>query len=301
MKRICLLAVAVLAIGLARCSGSSSTPTPLPVIGSDVGGGDHSVAVLVGAGDIGDCAQPGSEATARLLDRIPGTVFTTGDNAYPSGRAVDFQNCYHPTWGRHRARTRPSPGNHEYETPGASGYFDYFGTRAGPRGLGYYGYTVGSWHIIALNSELPVHAGSAQVEWLREELSSSNRQCTAAYWHRPRFSSGMYGDDPSMGELWRTLHEFRADVVITGHEHSYERFAPLDATGRPDPARGIRQFIIGTGGTALRSHRAPRAGSESRGSAWGVLVLTLGVGNYQWEFVPVDGATFRDSGVGQCH
>lgn len=297
MKRLRLLAVA-LSIGTLGCS--TPAPGPSPLTSAEPAG--HGAAVLVGAGDIGDCTQPGSDLTARLLDRLPGTVFTTGDNAYPSGRPEDFRNCYEPTWGRHRHRTRPSAGNHEYEgSPGASAYFSYFGPQAGLPGLGYYSYTLGAWHVIALNSEIPAHGNSPQLEWLRNELAASTRRCTVAYWHRPRFSSGMYGDDVTMADVWRMLYEHRVDVVITGHEHSYERLTALDGEGRTDPARGIRSFVVGTGGTALRSHRHPRPGSESRGVAWGVLALTLDDGRYEWEFLPVDGATFRDIGAGQCH
>jgi hypothetical protein len=291
MKRAAkILLAAVLA---SACGDSPTTPSPTPT--------PSAPAVLVGAGDIADCAVRGSEATAQLLDRTAGTVFTAGDNAYPSGSAADYRNCYEPTWGRHRDRTRPAPGNHEYETAAAAPYFEYFGALAGPPGLGYYSFNVGSWHVVSLNSEVSARPGSAQTEWLRGDLAAHRVQCTAAIWHRPLFSSGANGDNPDMLELWRILYEFGADVVITGHDHSYERFAPQDPSGTPDPAQGIRQFIVGTGGAALRPHRAPRPNSEARGVAWGVLVLRLEAGSYSWEFVPVDGGSFRDSGSGQCH
>jgi hypothetical protein len=275
----------------ATCSDSPTTPTSPP----------GSPAVLVGAGDIADCGTRGSVATAELLDRIAGTVFTAGDNAYPSGSAASYRDCYDPTWGRHRSRTRPAPGNHEYEAAGATPYFEYFGSLAGPFGQGYYSYNVGSWHAVSLNSEVNVQPGSPQTEWLRGDLAAHRVQCTVAYWHRPLFSSGDHGDDPQLVELWRILYAFGADVVIVGHDHGYERFAPQDPAGRPDPAQGIRQFVVGTGGAVLRPHRAPRPNSEARGVAWGVIVLTLDDGSYRWEFVPVDGAGFRDSGSGQCH
>jgi hypothetical protein len=257
--------------------------------------------VLVGAGDIGLCGSPGSELTARLLDAIGGTVFAVGDNAYPSGRTEDYLNCYDPTWGRHRHRTRPTPGNHEYESPGASPYYAYFGSNAGPAGLGYYSYTLGAWHIVSLNSETDVRSGSAQEQWLRADLAQNRTLCTAAYWHRPRFSSGSHGDNVDVQDLWRTLYEFNVDIAFAGHDHLYERFAPLDATGEVDPARGIRSFVVGTGGAAIHALKGARPNSEARGNDWGVLMLTLSPSSYEWNFVPVAGATYRDSGTGACH
>ena len=291
MNRKWLLLVAALASS--RCSSGPLSPSPGP--------GPSSPAVLVGAGDIADCNHPGSEMTARLLDRISGTVFTAGDNAYPNGSADDYRNCYHPTWGRHIRRTRPTPGNHEYQHNGGSAYFEYFGSAAGPAGVGYYSYNVGTWHVVALNSESGMHQGSPQLSWLREDLRNSDSRCTVAYWHRPLFSSGEHGDNPDTRELWRTLFEFGADIVVSGHDHSYERFAPQNPDGLPDPARGLRQFVVGTGGAGLRSFPRSRLNSEARGSDWGVLVLSLDDGGYRWEFLPVEGATFRDSGSGVCH
>jgi hypothetical protein len=256
--------------------------------------------MMVGAGDIGMCGTGGSDATARLLDSIGGTVFTTGDNVYMKGTAAEYKNCYEPSWGRHRSRTRPVPGNHEYES-GAVGYFDYFGANAGPSGDGFYSYSVGPWRIYALNSEIPSGAGSAQAEWLRRELASRPAGCAAAYWHRPLFSSGMNGDNPDMREVWRILYEANVDIVINGHDHVYERFAPQDPDGRPDQQRGIREFIVGTGGATLYPFVTVRGNSEARVAAWGVTVFTLMSGSYQWEFVPVAGGTFRDTGFAPCH
>jgi hypothetical protein len=194
--------------------------------------------VLVGAGDIAQCGSPGAEATARLLDQIDGTVFTAGDNAYPNGSNRDFTNCYEPTWGRHRERTFPTAGNHDYETSGADPYFSYFGEMAGTAGQGYYVYFVGPWRIIALNSEVGVRAGSFQYLWLRNELMRNAVPCTAAIWHRPLFTSGPNRDNPDMRDIFRLLHDFRAEIVINGHDHMYERFAPQDADGGLDPVRG---------------------------------------------------------------
>jgi hypothetical protein len=255
---------------------------------------------MVGAGDIGYCGSPAAEATARLLDRISGTVFTTGDNAYMSGSSEEYRQCYDPSWGRHRSRTRPVPGNHEYVT-GADAYFDYFGSSAGPRGAGYYSYSVGPWQVIALNSEIPSGPGSPQQQWLRQELSLHRTFCSAVYWHRPRFSSGQNGDNPDMRDVWRTLYEFDVDLVINGHDHTYERFAPQDPDGRPDAAHGIRQFVVGTGGAPLYALPMIHVNSEVRAAAWGVAVFTLSSVGYQWEFVPVDGESFHDAGSGTCH
>ena len=276
----------------AACSGSSSSPSaPTP----------SAPAVFVGAGDIGDCTTRGSALTAQLLDRTPGTVFTAGDNAYPSGSAENLRDCYTPTWGRHLGRTRPAPGNHEYESAGAAPYFQYFGERAGPPGLGYYSYSLGSWRVLSLNSEVGIDAGSAQMVWLRGELSSNRTPCALAYFHKPLFSSGFHGDQSQMREMWRVLYELGVDVVIAAHEHNYERFAPQDFLGRFDSARGIRQFIVGTGGTALRAVGAPRPNSEVHGSSWGLLMLTLEDSLYRWEFLPAEPGGFQDAGVGQCH
>jgi len=256
--------------------------------------------VLVGAGDIADCdASP----TAALLDNIPGTVFTAGDNAYPNGSSSDYSQCYDPSWGRHKARTRPSPGNHDHNTSGAAGYFGYFGAQAGPAGLGYYSYDLGAWHIISLDSNIDMSAGSAQETWLRADLAASTKRCAIAYWHHPRFSSGTnHGSEPATQPLWQALYDFGAEIVISGHDHEYERFAPQTPNGSADPARGIREFVVGTGGAGLYSLGTPLPNSEvGNDNSHGVLKLTLSDGSYTWEFIPVAGDSFRDSGSGTCH
>jgi PKD repeat protein len=262
-----------------------------------------NAAVLAGAGDIADC-KDGPILTASLLDNIGGTVMTVGDNAYPDGSSTAFTNCYNPTWGRHKPRTRPIPGNHDYETSGASGYFNYFGALAGPSGLGYYSYDLGTWHIIALNSELDVSAGSAEVQWLRADLAAHPARCTLAYWHEPRFVSGtVIASDPTYQTLWDTLYKYGADVVVNGHRHSYERFAPQSPAAVADPTFGIREFVVGTGGASLDGD-APTAEANSEvrnGTTWGVIKLTLNDGAYTWQFVPVADQTFTDAGSGSCH
>ena len=260
--------------------------------------------VFVGAGDIADCSGSGDEATAALLDNIAGTVFTAGDNVYPDGADAQFAQCYDPTWGRHKARTRPTPGNHDYHTSGASGYYGYFGSLAGPSGQGYYSYDIGAWHIISLNSNASMSAGSAQETWLRQDLAASTKQCTIAYWHHPRFSSGtQHGSMSSAQPVWQALYDAGADIVISGHEHNYERFAPQTPTGTADPTRGIREFVVGTGGEShYNDQGTPLPNSELfNGTTFGVLKLTLSAGSYTWQFIPVSGGTFTDSGSGSCH
>lgn len=274
--------------------------SPTPGGGGPAGGTTSLVqpAVVVAAGDIGECGF-GALETGKLLDRLAGTVLALGDLAYSDGSLANFQECYEPAWGRHLDRTRPVPGNHEYRTSGAAGYFDYFGERAGPRGLGYYAYTAGPWRVIALNSEIPMTQGSPQVAWLRGELQGNPSQCTLAYWHRPLYSSGPNGNNPDVRALWTTLMEFGADVVLNAHDHMYERFAPQDADGRA-AAAGMREFLVGTGGAHLYTPVGGRANSQVRGSAYGVLTLTLSSNSYQWEFTPVTSG-FRDSGSDVCH
>jgi acid phosphatase type 7 len=268
-----------------------------------------SVAVLVGAGDIASCDDlAGAQATAKLLDNIPGTVFAAGDLAYPDGSDEQFANCYGPTWGRFKDRTRPAPGNHEYHREGASAYLRYFGAAAGDPNRGFYSYDLGDWHIIVLNSECSAVGGcgpgSLQEQWLRQDLVSHPAKCTLAYWHKPLFSSGAaHGNDPEVKPLWDTLYAANAEVVINGHDHDYERFAPQDPSGKLDPQRGIREFVVGTGGkNSHRSFASPRPNSEVRqADTFGVLKLTLHSASYDWEFVPEAGKTFTDSGSGTCH
>lgn len=257
--------------------------------------------ILVGAGDIAVCGHSGAELTARLLDRLPGTVFTAGDNTYSVGSEAEFQQCYEPTWGRHRSRTRPVPGNHDYGSANAAPYFAYFGANAGPAGRGYYSYDVGPWQVLALNSEIDVRPTSAQTQWIRSEMSSAPHACTLAIFHRPLFSSGPHGANPDVRDLFATLYDLGADVVITGHDHIYERFAPQDADGRLDPVRGIRQFVVGTGGAPRYEIARLSANSEVSGGGFGVLMMTLESGGYRWEFIAVDETGLRDAGSGRCH
>jgi hypothetical protein len=272
-------------------------------------GSAKSDPVLVGAGDIASCDDlSGAEATAKLIENIPGTVFAAGDLAYPDGSDEQFAKCYGPTWGRFKDRTRPAAGNHEYHSDGASGFARYFGAAAGDPKKAYYSYDLGAWHIIVLNSQCRevggCDAASAQGQWLRQDLAQHRVACTLAYFHKPLFSSGAkHGNDPEMKPLWQALYEANADVVVNGHDHDYERFALQDPEGNPDPHRGIREFVVGSGGK--NSHRVfdkPKPNSELRNEdTFGVLELTLHSSSYDWEFVPQAGKSFHDSGSGTCH
>ncbi|HET9347390.1 MAG TPA: metallophosphoesterase [Candidatus Limnocylindrales bacterium] len=275
------------------------TPTPFPSASGDP--------VLVGAGDIAACNRDGDEATAQLLDTIPGTVFTAGDNAYNNGSAQDFAECYSPSWGRHRDRTRPAAGNHDWGTDNAQGYRDYFGPNAlNSDGDTWYSYDLGAWHIVVLDSSCTSVGGCArdsrQGRWLEADLAANDAFCTLAIWHHPRFSSGdEHGSDPTVDPFWRALYAAGADVVINGHDHDYERFAPQDPNGAADRERGIRQFVAGTGGAEIRGFNEPAPHSEVRlAISPGVLKLTLHERSYDWTWIPTN-STVSDSGFAACH
>ncbi|HSB00412.1 MAG TPA: DNRLRE domain-containing protein [Anaerolineales bacterium] len=268
----------------------ASTPTQIPTLA------DGSV-VFVGAGDIAECGMNASELTAQLLQSIPGTVFTLGDNAYDKGTSTQYADCYDPTWGKFKDHTKPIPGNHEYMTSGASGYFNYFDHIAP-----YYAYDLGSWRIYALNSEIDVSATSDQLKWLQADLTANPRQCVLAYWHQPRWSSGTHhGSNANYETLWQTLFNAGAELVLNGHEHNYERFTPMNATGQADP-QGMREFVVGTGGREHYGFGKILPTSEVQDStSSGVLKLILRPTGYDWQFVPVVGSTFTDSGSAECH
>ncbi len=271
--------------------------------GAQFASAQSAAQILVGAGDIASCDIDKSQATALLLDKIPGTVFTAGDNAYPKGTARQFSECYGPSWGRHRERTRPAPGNHDYESKQAAPYFKYFGANAGPAGRGYYSYDLGAWHVVSLNSVPNAPSwGKPQEEWLAKDLAASSSACKLAYWHHPYVSSGKnHGNGPHMRNLFAILYRHGADVAVSGHDHIYERFAPQDANAKAD-ARGIRQFIAGTGGELLYEIGTVKPNSEVRNdTTHGVLKFTLRASGYDWEFIPIAGQSFRDRGSANCH
>ncbi len=305
-------AAAVLAsVLLATFTACTDTPTSRvpagPTAGAPSSPTDPGTAVLLAAGDVARCDSSGDEATADLLDRTEGTIAVLGDSVYERGMRSEYNRCYAPSWGRHKARTRPAPGNHEYRTPGAVGYFGYFGRAAGDPARGYYSYNLGSWHIVVLNSNcwavLGCGAGSPQEKWLRGDLASSPHRCTLAYWHHPLFTSdSQHPPATEMRPLVRALHDAGAEVILSGHSHTYERFAPQNADGARDDAAGIRAFVVGTGGASLYRFGAIHSNSEVRNAdTYGVLKLTLRSGAYEWQFLPVAGKTFTDSGAGTCH
>jgi hypothetical protein len=246
-------------------------------------------------------------ATADLIRNIPGTVITLGDNAYELGTSDEFSNCYDPTWGRFKNRTRPSPGNHDYATQNGAPYFAYFGAAAGDPTRGYYSYEVGTWHVVVINSNCDAiggcQAGSAQEQWLRADLAAHPAACTLAYWHHPRFSSGPHGSDTRSAAIWQALYDYHATVVLNGHDHDYERFAPQTPNGDLDRANGIREFVVGTGGrhfSAFGPARLPNS-EVSRDGIYGVIKLTLYPASYHWEFIPIPGVNFHDAGDDRCH
>jgi 3',5'-cyclic AMP phosphodiesterase CpdA len=282
------------------------SPALLALLAACRGGGDAggppSHTSLVAAGDIAGCWWRSDEATARLLDHIGGVVAPLGDNVYQNGTAAQFAKCYGPTWGRHKARTRPAIGNHDDRTENGKPYYDYFGEAAGPPGKGWYSYELEGWHVVVLNSETDVGPESEQLHWLRDDLRRHRTRCALAYMHRPRFSSGKHGDSERVKDIFRALYEGGVEVVLGGHDHTYERFAPQDPHGKADPGRGVRQFVVGTGGAPFYGVRDTlRPNSEAhQNHVHGVLRLVFHHDRYDWEFVGV-GEGFSDKGTGECH
>ena len=256
-----------------------------------------------GQGTANECRQ--LHTSDIIVSTDPDAVLLLGDSQYFFGELSAYLQSYDPSWGRVKSITKPSPGNHEYFTPAAVGYYDYFGTTAGDRTMGYYSFNLGSWHLISLNSNCidvgGCGPGSPQAIWLENDLLSNPADCTLAYWHNPRFSSGFHGSDVTFDEFWRILYQNNADVVLVGHDHNYERFAPQDPDAVSD-AQGIRQFVVGTGGKDLRPINLLVANSEVfESETFGVLELTLHQSSYDWEFIAEVGETFTDSGTANCN
>ena len=275
------------------------------------GGGDATPASfsVAAAGDIAQCfgapaATSAAAKTAVLVKPEDALALTLGDNAYDNGTPEEFAGCFDPTWGAFKPRIRPSIGNHDTYTADSAGYFGYFGALAGPDRRGYYSFDYGGWHFIALNSSGDVSTRSAQYEWLVADLAGSRGMpCTIAYWHYPLFNSGArHGVSPEMKPFFQALYDAGVEIVLSGHEHVYERFAPQTADGVADPVRGVRQFVVGTGGHGLDTFGPPLANSEVRvEGSWGILRLTLGNGTYSWQFLPTGGGSALDSGRDVCH
>ena len=298
---------AVLGLGAAPAVASGDDAPVLAAVGD--------IACAPGAPtDASNCHQ--QQTSDLVVGAAPAAVALLGDTQYETGTTMEYTGSFAPTWGRLKAVSWPAAGNHEYGTPNATGYFGYFGARAGDPSLGYYSYDLGSWHIVALNSNCadPATPGTpacangplgrvtaAQVRWLEQDLAAHPASCTLAYWHHPRFSSGLHGADPGTAALWDTLYAQGADVVLGGHDHDYERFGAQDPVARPDPQYGIRQFVVGTGGKSHYPLFTVSANSEYRnGSVFGVLFLTLRTGGYDWSFRSENG-TLLDNGTSQCH
>jgi hypothetical protein len=309
-----LIAAGLAVLALTGCGDGSSTSTaarPIPAPPPPPRAANGAV-TLAAAGDIAcgpgvahsaiGCHQGETAAVLRRLN--PQVVLALGDLQYPSGSLGDFRRFFNRTWGGFRDRMHPAPGNHEYES-GGSGYYSYFGAAAGPRGRGWYSYDLGVWHVVSLNAncaKVGCGTGSAQERWLRADLAANPTACTLAYWHQPRFSSGLHGNDAKLAPIWRTLQNAGADVVLSGHDHSYERYAPQDATGRRDDRRGIVEFVVGTGGVNHYPIFRTRPNSITHNAfTFGVLQMTLHPGSYSWRFVPERGARYTDAGSARCH
>jgi Calcineurin-like phosphoesterase len=316
---IFLLLIVLLGVGLTCAPAVQTTPPPATATAAEVALSGASV--LIGTGDIGNCNNTGAAQTARLVDsvlradsaaQVHDEAITLGDNAYPGGSTRDFAQCFAPTWGDSAKlimkNIRPAVGNHEHLARGASPYYHYFGSRAGPAEKGYYSYTVGAWHAIVLNSEVVVNVGftdaerKAQMDWLDQELKTHTEVCTVAYWHHPRFSSGWHGTDARLAPFWAALYAGGADLILNGHDHDYERFLPQAPDGTVDSTKGIVEIITGTGGGDLRGFRrtsAPHSAYRIEGH-YGVLKLTLGAKAYRYAFLDVEGNVW-DRGGGDCH
>ncbi len=312
--------IPTIALPTLTASPAAPSPTPLPTNTSTPAPTDTpapsptpSPAVLIGAGDIAFCGDEpehqGDEKTAALVKTLlasePGaTVFTTGDTVYGDGTMAELKNCFDPSWGQFKDRIRPAPGNHDYQVDQGGPYYTYFGAAAGEPGVGYYSYDLGDWHIVALNSncnDIACGDDSRQVAWLQQDLQTSNKRCTLMYWHHPRFSSGKAGGSSSVNSFWRTAYEMGVDVVVNGHDHDYERFAPMNAKGEADP-NGVREFVVGTGGAVLRDWGTVKLNSEVRyDHEYGVIMFHLYPDRYEWQFVPVNDSALTDSGSGVCH
>lgn len=281
-----------------------STGDPVIMAAGDIACSPDDVKKVQASGQDIACRM---QETADLLIQQPlAAVLALGDLQYPRGELANFQASYDRTWGKVKKITRPAPGNHEYYTPKAAGYYQYFGAIAKDPSKGYYSYNLGKWHLIALNSNCKnvggCGPGSPQEKWLKADLAASRHQCTLAYWHHPRFSSGLHNNNADTAAFWQALYAAGAEVILTGHDHDYERFAPQTPDAKADPQRGIRQFVVGTGGFSLRPFLNQQANSEVRNAdAFGVLKLTLKPKGYDWQFIPIQGQTFQDSGSGDCH
>lgn len=301
-RRPALLLCSLISAGCVVAACGDGGPTDPP--------GILPAETILAAGNIATCGTTNDEATAAILDTLQGTVFTLGDNVFPDGTPQAYSDCYEPSWGRHKARTYATLGNHEYNTGTAAPSFNYFGDRAGAGDRGYYSMDLGNWHIVVLNindatvNEATPFEGSAQDEWLQADLAANQKTCTLAMWHNPRFfSSNTAGwtSNAYVLTVWNRLYDAGVDLVLNGHQHHYERLAPMTPTGSLDPDRGIPTFNVGTGGESTEPMAAIAQHSLVRSHAFGILKLRLDAGSYSWEFVPTTPGEFTDRGTGSCH
>ena len=284
-----------LVLVIATACASPSGPT-----GSNGDGTPRGLtATLIAAGDIGMCGRPSVAQVANLVSTLPGDLILAGDIAYFQGTAEQFRDCFNASWGGFRSRWHPVPGNHEYESPGAAPYFAFFGEAAGPPGRGYYAFTAGDWLILMLDSNIPATTGSPQYEFVRVQLQGQKTPCTMAVWHHPLFTSGPGGPARDMRDMWALLEMSRAEVIVSGHDHLYERFARQRWDGTEDPVNGVRQFIVGTGGADLYTFVRNAPNSEERILRYGVARFTLRPAQVEWEFIAIDGTTL-DQGLDTC-
>jgi hypothetical protein len=312
-----LLAVPLFAITCKPTVQMTPPPASAPPAAVALAG----ASVMIGAGDIAGCDNGGDARTAMIVDsvlradsvaKVTDAVFTVGDNAYNEGTAAQFKNCFGPTWGdstkRIMKKIHPAAGNHEYLSRAANPYYAFFGAAAGPEGIGYYSYDVGTWHVVVLNSEMVVNPGFSdqdrkrQEDWLLKDLKDHAKPCTVAYWHHPRFSSGWHGSDARLAPIWLILYDNNVDLVIGGHDHDYERFIAQTPSGAPDSTKGIIEIVIGTGGEELRGFAAKviRNSVAQIEGHFGVLKLTLGAGEFRSAFIDDKGRIWDPSG-GKCH
>ncbi|UAJ72495.1 metallophosphoesterase [Synechocystis sp. PCC 7339] len=316
------LFLALVAVTFLLIANFNQNPDPVSLANDAPAQSSSPGLVIVAAGDIA-CApeDPGFNnglgtaercqmaATANLVASAnPDLVLPLGDNQYERGELANYQDSYQPTWGKFDIISKPVAGNHEYYglDKNASDYFDYFGPVAGDRQKGYYSYDQGDWHFIALNSNCEYiggcEMGSAQQQWLKQDLAQNNKACILAYWHHPRYSSGVHGNQPQMGDLWQTLYDGGAELVLSGHDHLYERFAPQNTQGELDREKGLRQFVIGTGGKSLYPFKTVRPNSEVQAmGVYGVLKMELQPDGYRWQFLAANTDEFQDQGESPCH
>jgi chitodextrinase len=292
------------AVRAVDAAGNVSNPSPAATA-TTAEENDAAATTIAVAGDIAtDCTASDENCpharTADLVESMnPAAVLTLGDNQYENGELEDYQSYYDTTWGRFLDKTYPTPGNHEYHSD-AVGYKEYYGDRATPNGETYYSFDVGGWHFLALDSNLDIGSGSAQLDWLTADLANNTSACTAAYYHHPRFSSGEHGDDPVSQDVWAAFDAAGGDVIFAGHDHHYERFAPVTADGTADE-NGVRSAVIGTGGRSLYSIGDPHEFTEKLiGDQHGVAKLTVTETTYQWDFIGLDGEVLDSTPTVDC-